>query len=275
MTDAVRAGRPDQRVLLAVTLAGVAGFIDAVGYLTLDLFTAHMSGNSTRLGVYLGGGIVLRAAPAMFAVAVFVIAITVGTMLMEAGTRVRLRSPSAVVIGVEAALLLVFAVYGGVVATHGHVARGRTATYYGLAALAVVAMGLQTSTLQQISGRTVRTTYVSGMLTQLSDELAGLMLRRPMQRDEPSYLRAEVGVQPGRASGRRIVLVAGIWCVYAAGGILGGYLQHRWQLRCVAIPIAVLLAVAAIELQFPIDDVRRSRSRTTDFDDWEPGSGNG
>lgn len=271
MTDAVRAGRPDQRVLLAVTLAGVAGFIDAVGYLTLDLFTAHMSGNSTRLGVYLGSGVVLRAAPALFAVALFVIAITVGTILMEAGTRAALRSPSALVIGIEAGLLVAFAVLGGLAATHGQVARRDTATYYGLAALAVIAMGLQTSTLQQISGRTVRTTYVSGMLTQLSDELAGLLLRGPLQRNQPSYLRAEVGVQPGQPSGRRIGLVAGIWCVYAAGGILGGYLQHRWQLRCVAIPIALLLVVAATELRFPIDRRLRSGERATDFDDWTAG----
>ena len=37
----------------AVTDAAVAGYVDAVGYLSLDVFTAHMSGNSARLGVYL------------------------------------------------------------------------------------------------------------------------------------------------------------------------------------------------------------------------------
>ena len=54
-------------------------------------------------------------------------------------------------------------------------------------------------------------------------------------------------------------------------GILGGYLQHRWQLRCVAIPIALLLVVAATELRFPIDRRLRSGERATDFDDWTAG----
>jgi uncharacterized membrane protein YoaK (UPF0700 family) len=38
-------------------LAWVAGYVDAVGFLTLaGLFTAHMSGNTARLGVFVGDG---------------------------------------------------------------------------------------------------------------------------------------------------------------------------------------------------------------------------
>jgi uncharacterized membrane protein YoaK (UPF0700 family) len=42
---------------LAFPLAGVGGFVDAVGFLTLaGLFVAHMSGNTIRLGVFVGEG---------------------------------------------------------------------------------------------------------------------------------------------------------------------------------------------------------------------------
>lgn len=245
-------GRPHERALLAVALAGVAGFIDAVGYLSLDLFTAHMSGNSTRLGVHVGSGMVLRAVPAMFAIGVFVVAITAGTTAMEVGRRQRMRSPAAVLVAVEALLLLVLAAYGGAEAVHGHISRSSTATYYGMAATAVVAMGLQTSTLQRISGQTVRTTYVSGMLTQLCDELAGYLTGRLAHEGEASYLRGELGVTAGPRSGWRVALIASIWLLYAAGAVLGSYLQHRWQLRCLAVPVAALLAIAAVELRWPV-----------------------
>ena len=42
---------------LVFPLAGVGGYVDAVGFLTLaGLFVAHMSGNTIRLGVFVGDG---------------------------------------------------------------------------------------------------------------------------------------------------------------------------------------------------------------------------
>jgi uncharacterized membrane protein YoaK (UPF0700 family) len=53
--------RQDQRgqeaTWMALVLASVAGFGDAVGYIVLHgLFTPHMSGNTARLGALLGHG---------------------------------------------------------------------------------------------------------------------------------------------------------------------------------------------------------------------------
>jgi uncharacterized membrane protein YoaK (UPF0700 family) len=77
-------GEPVQeRRLLAPFLATTPGYVDAAGYLSLRLFTAHMSGNSARLGVYLGTGLFLRAAPSAFAIIVFVLSIGAGTLVVE------------------------------------------------------------------------------------------------------------------------------------------------------------------------------------------------
>jgi uncharacterized membrane protein YoaK (UPF0700 family) len=246
--------RPEQRRLLAVALAAVAGFVDAAGYSSLNLFTAHMSGNSARIGVYLGHGLLLRAVPSAFAVAVFVLAVGLGTWIMERSWRARWRSPAAGVLTSEALLLAAFAGFGALVARQGRIPSG-AGVYYPLAALPVIAMGLQTSALQRISRRTVRTTFVTGMLTQLADEVVGQLSRsRDPGRSQPgddSYLRAELGIDPGVASLRRIRLIAAIWCSYAAGAVLGGYLHHRWHLLAVAVPVGALIAVIVIELRWP------------------------
>lgn len=72
----------------AIALAGVAGFVDAVGFLTLGgLFTAHMSGNTARLGVVLGRGDLSAAIPIVAAVALFVVGVAIGAVASELAAR--------------------------------------------------------------------------------------------------------------------------------------------------------------------------------------------
>src|SRR5581483_8908976 len=72
----------------AVALAGVAGFVDAAGFLTLGgVFTAHMSGNSARLGVRLGQGDLSAALPMLAAIALFVVGVAGGALASELWTR--------------------------------------------------------------------------------------------------------------------------------------------------------------------------------------------
>src|ERR1035441_8151505 len=53
MADTSVAARPR----VAITLAAIAGWVDAVGFLVLfGLFTAHLRGNTARLGVELRAG---------------------------------------------------------------------------------------------------------------------------------------------------------------------------------------------------------------------------
>ena len=61
-----------RRAAAAPALAAVAGFVDVVSYISLNVFTAHMSGNSARLGVYLSRGAYHDVLVAAFAVGVFV-----------------------------------------------------------------------------------------------------------------------------------------------------------------------------------------------------------
>lgn len=241
------------RRALAPALASVAGFVDAAGFLALNLFSAHMSGNSARLGVYLSGGLLSEAAAGAFAIAVFVVGIGAGTAGMEILTRARRRAPAALVLGAELVLLVILAAVGSSEAAHGHIPRSEPGVFYPLAGAAVLAMGLQTATLQRISGKTVRTTYVSGMLTNLAEEAVSYMLgpARTASGSRPSYIAGELGMHPGRSSLRRMGLIVSIWLAYGVGALAGGYLERRLSLACLAFPAAVLTALTAIEWLSP------------------------
>jgi uncharacterized membrane protein YoaK (UPF0700 family) len=251
-------GRNDVRgnVKIAAALACVAGYVDAVGFITLrGLFVAHMSGNSVKLGVSLGQGAFAAAVPVGVAVALFVAGIAVGTVAAELAARRRVRSVAALVLTVQAALIAGFMLYGATLLT-GHSIRSRTlGGFYVLAALAIVSMGLQTSALRQLAGRTISTTYVTGVLTSLTQEATNYVfwLRDRAGRDEEhSFLSRVLGLGSRRESRDAVLVLAAVWLAYTGGGILGSFLDRKLDLWALGLPLGLLLMVIARDVRRPI-----------------------
>lgn len=212
---------------VALSLAGVAGFVDAVGFITLaGLFTAHMSGNAAQFGVAIGHGDIGEAVPLIVAIVLFLLAVAAGALLQGLAARAGRRSTLAMMLLVEAALVAALMVYGSAVVGSRETARS-FAGFYVTAALAIGAMGVQASSFSQVGGRRVRTSYISGMLTNLGREAVAAMLGE----DDA----------PGRG---RIAMLAGIVVVYLAGASAGGYTDSLVRLWCLGLPIAALLGLA-------------------------------
>lgn len=98
--------------------------------------------------------------------------------------------------------------------------------FYLLAALPIIAMGLQNPTLRRVGNRTVRTTYVTGMLTNMAEQgvaylfwLYDHMIGRTIGRIVKS-----LRVSARQRSLNRVILYGGIWGGYIIGAILGGYI---------------------------------------------------
>jgi len=207
---------------LALVLAAVAGFVDVVGYLTLHhLFTAHMTGNTSKLGVALGHGNLSSALPLAVVPFLFMAGIASGTVLVDAGRR-------WAALAVQAALVAAYMAYGSTVVRHGTVPDHTAAGFYALAALATVALGLQTAALTEVQGATIRTSYISGVLTHIAQSA----VRRAGRGDRDD---------------RPLLLLAGVCLAYLAGATLGSYTLGRIAVWCLAIPLGVLVAVAARE----------------------------
>jgi uncharacterized membrane protein YoaK (UPF0700 family) len=144
-----------QRQVMAVALAGLAGFVDAVGFLSANgYFVSFMSGNTTRLGVNLARDRGAALVPALL-ICGFVLGVAAGSWLsIKAGARRKV-----------AVLGLVSALLGGAAGLHS-AGMGNAAP-----ALLVIAMGALNTTFQREGGVAVGLTYMTGALVRLGQAL--------------------------------------------------------------------------------------------------------
>lgn len=201
---------------LAIALAGLAGFVDAVGFLSANgYFVSFMSGNSTRLGVALSTATGAAIVPAAL-IAMFVCGVTLGALIaLRAGGR---RKP--VILGMVALLLLI-----------GAAARSFGSETIMLGAL-VLAMGAINNTFQRGGEVTVGLTYMTGALVRLGQSLALWMAGKA----EPGWIQWGL-----------------LWTGLLMGAVLGSFLQSRLPLGCLWIAAAWAAAMALVAITLPAE----------------------
>jgi uncharacterized membrane protein YoaK (UPF0700 family) len=229
---------------ISFPLAWVAGYVDAVGFLTLaGLFVAHMSGNTVRLGVFIGGGDWSLAAQRFVPIVVFTLGVVAGIAFVEA---LRRRSTPATVrvLGIEAALILVFMLVGRAVLGSDSAPAGSW-DYYLLAIVVVLAMGLQNVALRRVAGLPIHTTFVTGMLTYVGEEIVhGWYAHRDLQRAGAPRRHDD----DAHVAFRRARLHGGVWLSYLVGGVLGAFIALHWDLWSLTLPLGVLGALIVFDL---------------------------
>jgi uncharacterized membrane protein YoaK (UPF0700 family) len=209
---------------VAFVLAGIGGFVDAVGFLTLfGLFTAHLSGNTARLGVELGRGDFAIALTYAVPVAGFFTAVVLGALWTESCRATGRRALGPLLV-IEAVLVTLLLVLGTMLRDAGSLTP-RSAAYYGLALTAVAAMGLQTASLRHAAGVMVNTTFITGMFVSLAEELVAAARHR----DPDAPRRARVHAVP--------------LSVYLTGAVTGSAFDTAWGLWALVAPIVVLVAL--------------------------------
>ncbi len=254
---------------LALLLAWIAGSVDAIGYLTLaHLFTAHMSGNTAALGAYLGSAKWAEASKRALPIPLFVAGVAGGYALAEVAKRRGARSPFAPVFGVQAGLLVLFMVWGSLRLHDGALRPDGAWEYVLLVALPSLAMGVQNSTLRRVGNQNVRTTYISGMLTNFAEQCVELLLwLRDHLRDAGKPRRRRVWRVISRQPAlRRALLFSGIWCAFVVGALIGAAALQRWELRAVLLPLIGVLTAMAVDRAHPIAmeplDARKPRQKS-------------
>ena len=195
--------------ILAVGLSGMAGYVDAIGFLKLGgLFVSFMSGNSTQLavGALTDPAMAWMAARLLFG---FVAGVVAGTWLASlAGAR---RKPF-----VLAFVGVMLAIAAGM---DGRFADGATTM------VMAAAMGAANTVFQRAGEVSIGVTYMTGTLVKFGQRLAGALIGGPRWAWLPYLLLwlALVGGATAGAFAYATLGTTGIWIAVMAAAVLAAY----------------------------------------------------
>ena len=197
----------------AAALACVAGMVNVVGYLGFEhQAITHLTGTTSLLGAALAQGnlrAVLQLAGMLLA---FVLGAVLSGLLIKDSV-LQLGRRYGVALAFEAALL----VLAVPLFEQG---------YFAGPLLAAVAIGLQNAMATTYSGAIIRTSHVSGMLTDLGITLGHALRGLPVDH-------------------RRLSLCLVIISAFLAGGVIGALLYGQWQYKALYLP-AVLTGTTGL-----------------------------
>lgn len=227
-------GESRQDRWLAGYLAAVAGFVNAAGFVLAGTFTSHMSGNVTRAADDLAFGRPLSSASAL----ALLLAFFAGAFLASTALEVRLFGRLPLTYGtlflVEALMLAMFARLMPQAWRH----EGNN-LYDAESAFLCFAMGMQNSLVTRLSGAVVRTTHVTGIVTDLGIESARWFRYWRKRLSERLHFTLTVGATPTpRPHGPKFALLSTILVTFAFGSGVGAILAERFDRWAMIVPIA-------------------------------------
>lgn len=238
---------------VALMLTVAAGIVDVVGFLAVyHTFTAQMTGTTVHLGNWLVNHDWGGAAVAAAAIAAFVSASIVGRILIEMGSRRGMRSVASVTLAFEVLLLAVFIPLATWQTGGGRVHPASLVWAGALVAMLAGAMGLQTATLTRVGALTVHTTFVTGMLNKLAQLAAHLIFHTYDLLRATLSEKKLVHRENQRQVLRNALFIFGLWFLYLVGAAAGSFLEWRWQLRSLFLPILLLLIGIAVDQVRPL-----------------------
>ena len=154
---------------LGVVLAFVAGAINAGGFLAVGTYTSHMTGMVSSIADDLTAHQWKLAGLAVVHIFSFFAGSVMSSVLVNWARRRHLHSEFALALMVEAVLLLGF----GLMAASGIV--GETTGLHLLISWLCFIMGLQNGLITKISHADIRTTHMTGIITDLGIETGRLL----------------------------------------------------------------------------------------------------
>lgn len=192
---------------LGLALAFIAGAANAGGFLAVHLYTSHMTGVVSGIADQLVLGqwkVALLGVVSLFS---FILGALVSTFLIKWARKKQMHSEYALTLFLEAVLMLVFGVLGFLLQAH----------WWLLVSLVVwllcFMMGLQNAIITKISHSEIRTTHVTGIVTDMGIALGKLTFWR-------------LGLEPVKASQRAVIrkrfkLHSSLLLSFLGGGVIG------------------------------------------------------
>lgn len=269
---------------LAITLAWVAGYTNIVALLSCGHVTSHVSGTTSDLGRGVAEGRWSLVGFYVFLLGMFFAGAVISGSTTELGRRRGWESIYVLPMAIEALLLGVFAAGvqlheaagaaggaggAGAVGAAGADATGSGWMLYLMTGSSSAAMGLQNATITRISSGVVRTTHVTGVLTDLGLETVGMVQRwlgvsgRPAgngagSRRRDGVLHAEGRIPGAGSNPRRWLLLVSIVGSFALGAGLGTLAFDSYPAWSIFPPVLFLIWIIGQDIKRPIAEIEPS-----------------
>lgn len=216
---------------LGAVLAFVAGGINAGGFLAVHRYTSHMTGVVSAIADDLVLGNLALVLGGLALLLAFLFGAVSTALLSNWARRRGLHSEFALPLTVEACLLLAFGLMGSrlQLTSEGWIAPATVL-------LLCFVMGLQNAMITKASKAEIRTTHMTGIITDIGIEIGRLLYRNHEPRlNERHFVRADRD---------RLAIHAMILGLFIGGGIAGA-LAFRSLGFAATLPFAALLCVIA------------------------------
>ena len=224
---------------LGSSLCAIAGATNAGGFLAVGQYTSHMSGILSSVADNLILGQIQLAIAGVALVASFLCGSMTTAWMVNWSQRRQMRSAFARPLLVEAGLLLVFGIFGAAISHFEEFFVPVTVL------LLCFIMGLQNAVITKISHAEIRTTHVTGLLTDLGIEM-GKML----------YFNRSAFPQKVVANRRKLRIHAQLVSSFFGGALVGAFGFKTFG-YIATVPLAMVLIVLTWGPM--MDDVRNGR----------------
>lgn len=210
---------------LAYYLAAIAGAANAGGFLAVRRYTSHMSGVVASMADDTALGRFSLALGGLLAVCSFIAGAILTTLMVRWARRRSLQSEYALPLLLEAILL-------GVFGATGHVFAGKVVLETVM--LLCFTMGLQNAIVTKLSDAVIRTTHVTGMVTDIGIEIGRLL--SGSAEDEANTVQADWD---------RLRLLSALVSLFFTGGVVGA-LGFKYVGFLFTLPLVLILLMLAI-----------------------------
>lgn len=217
---------------LGMTLCSIAGALNAGGFLAIGSYTSHMTGLLSSAADNIALGNIVAVSAALLMVMAFLTGSICTTLIVNYAKRNSMKHIYTPVFILEAVLLLMFGLVGSRMQAHEMVSVSF------IAVLLCFMMGLQNALITKISDATIRTTHVTGLITDLGIECGKLIYW-----NQNSELRKGEKVYANRKKLRLHFLLI---TAFFTGGIIGAFgFKYLGFISTLPLTMAVIaLAIA-------------------------------
>lgn len=255
-----------QQSKLAISLSWIGGYTNTIALTVCGQVCSHVTGTTTSFGRALtrtaGAPVPAEgsAAPAFFfgyVLLTFIMGACLSALMTEGAERAGRRSKYLYPISIEALLLTLFSCL--MIYAMRHPAGSYTpAVLFTMSGVASLAMGLQNATITRISGAVIRTTHLTGVLTDLGLESVQFFnwYRDQIRGHSWSRQRRVLKVSQRHPSAQRLALLASIFGSFLLGVVIGTIVFAHLPSLAMLPPVAFLLWIVLMDYVQPIADVK-------------------